>query len=616
MTVLKSPCFFWVAVVLLLAVFFGCLVMNGSVAVAMGMQTLLSALLILSCIGLFWWVQRKKLALSAGGGTLWLVLLLSCLFNLMGNYVLYQHPVCLPVSILTTMGTICLLWSLLKRFSWIFWIPFLLFEMMQLAVFLEFGSVVSSVLVLSEVCDASWSDVQTYMTLSNGLMLLLALALACLVSWLAGRCVRRIGRAALALNGVGCLLAAYLLAWNLVPVALKKSYLGMWPLYEVKAIASNFAEARALNDELINYVKCLPSPAEQESSLKTVGAGQGVVLVVHVGESVRADRMSLNGYLNRGRSTTPWLDSQKGSTLINFSNCISAASTTCAAQIAILTDARRDPRVKNEPGMQARTGSVLDLFAVNNFSLYSFLGAPASMTGKYDRVATLLTSRSQGRYLASGLSHTVLRHVESVLEENPYQNLVFYVQNEGSHSPFFAWTDDYAPFRPSRGGWDNPAGRAEEVNNAYDNTIYYTDAYISKLAGMLRGRPYIYLYISDHGEYSGQDGYWYRTSMLDKEGVYHSSAASRVGMFIIMSPEMKALHPHFAEAEKNLRANADMTVGHEHIFHTLIGIFGMSTPHYDARLDLSSENPQPYTGPQPQLPPQPDSYPASLHGGS
>lgn len=42
-----------------------------------------------------------------------------------------------------------------------------------------------------------------------------------------------------------------------------------------------------------------------------------------------------------------------------------------------------------------------------------------------------------------------------------------------------------------------------------------------------------------------------------------------------------------------------MSIGQEHIFHTLLGIFGIQTPYYDEELDLSSDKAKPYTGPHP-----------------
>ena len=120
-----------------------------------------------------------------------------------------------------------------------------------------------------------------------------------------------------------------------------------------------------------------------------------------------------------------------------------------------------------------------------------------------------------------------------------------------------------------------------------------------RIASLLRGRPWVYLYISDHGEYLGHDGIWGRAALGESSLDYHSTGGCRVGMFILTSPELEQLHPHFAAALQQLRAHTALTVGQEHIFHTLLGLFDLRTPYYNPALDLSSPAAQPYTGPRP-----------------
>ena len=39
----------------------------------------------------------------------------------------------------------------------------------------------------------------------------------------------------------------------------------------------------------------------------------------------------------------------------------------------------------------------------------------------------------------------------------------------------------------------------------------------------------------------------------------------------------------------------------KHLFHTLLGLFQLQTPHYNEKLDLTSHAVLPYDGPQPAL---------------
>ncbi len=510
------------------------------------------------------------------------------------------------------MAAICLLNGGLRHFSLIFWIPFLLFEIIQLVAYHRFGTVLGSEVILSEVLDASWSDMLSFVNIINVLGIILALVLASGLSLMMHKITRQANKYTLFSFGFGSLLLASLEVLVTAPSDRQNSLNNLWPLYEVKSLIKNIHGALTLNDELVEYLKALPSPAKEESSINSEYAEQGIVLIVHLGESVRADRLGLNGYMNNGLSTTPWLDAQKNKSLINFSNCISSAPFTCAAMITIMTDARRDVRYNKGTDFDARVGSILDLFAVNEFSVYSFLGTNTAQTGKFDRVTSLLTVSSKEKYYAPGLSHTSLPQIGQVLNTSPGTNKVLFINNEGSHAPFFAYDEEQAPFHPSIYGWGEQHEHPKELSNAYDNTIHYTDSYFRKITDMLKGRPFIYLYVSDHGEYVGEDGRWFRGGFFVTDNtLYPTTSACRVGMFIIASPEFEALHPHLANAVQNLRKHADMTVGHEHIFHTLLGIFGISSPYYDARLDLSGDNPAPYTGPQPESRPSTDYLPTT-----
>ncbi len=570
---------------------------------------LLAAVLLLALAGgcLVAWKQRRP-ALP-GAARLWALFGLACLFSLLGNAALRHSEALLFISALSAMGTGCLLWALLGRLSLLFWIPFMLLEMMQMGAFLRYGALVNNELVFAEILEASREEILSYMTAANSLRAALLLLLSCGLGCLLARGMRGLPR--LPLVNLG-LLSLLLAAGALTLSSDERRHAdNMWPLVELRTMLNNLRAAQSYNTELLSYIKSLPSPADAPSTISTISPGQGVVLLLHIGESVRADRLSLNGYLNKGRSTTPWLDTQKGKALINFSHCISAAPATGRAHAAILTDARRDPgnalpsaaahpaSPGNEPDGRARTGSVIDLFAAHGFGVYAFTGRVIGQELQYDKIMRELSRPTRERYFSVTLPQDVIPHMGKVLQRQPQDNLFFFIYNEGSHVPFGHYAPAQAPFQPSRPDFSDPAAHAEEVSNAYDNTIHHTDEYIRRVAEQLRGRPFLYVYVSDHGEYLGHDGMWGRGGGIGKR--YHETTACHVGMFILASPEFEALHPHFTRSLERLRAHADMCVGHEHIYHTLLGIFGISSPSYNARLDLSADAPEPYSGPRPAL---------------
>lgn len=535
--------------------------------------------------------RRKGRELWPEGKSLWQLAGLSLLLVMTCDLCFFAYPLQMPAPLLVTAASLCLLWAVAGRWSLVFWCPFLLLEMAQIAGYLQYGARINS-LVIAETLESSAEEAAAYLTAGNLLLLLVACGCSLFFCYLIHKAMRGQKRLPLLNTALlaGLLAALFCMA---LPPHKHLNDIG-WPVMEAWHLGQSCCEARSHNFATVNQAESLVPPSESPSSMATLHGGEGVVLVVHIGESVRADRMSINGY---ERDTTPWLRQQPG--VINFPDCISAACDTCQAQIAILTDARRDV-FETDPAMQPRTGSVLSLFKRHGFKVYSFFGMREGQKLKYDRVIRVLTRCSEESFHAPGSPWTSIPQMaETLRANNAGQNLVFFINNEGSHTPFSHYDVENPPFTPAGAGFGNPASHAQEVNNAYDNTVHYTDEFVRRVVRLLQGRPYVYLYISDHGEYLGHDGIWGRAALGESRLSYHHTGGSRVGMFIITSPEFDRLHPHFAEAVEQLKAHASMTVGQEHIFHTLLGLFGITSPFYQPQLDLSSPSAQPYTGERP-----------------
>ncbi len=559
-----------------------------------GRVVVIASALVLALALCILWAWRRHRDWLPCAEDLWCIFGLAAAYSLIGNVALYNPGSHFLVSAFCSLGVLCLLWALIRHYALLFWIPFAFVEMVQLGAFRQYGMHINRPPVLAEMFAASYEEVMVYLTPLNISLMVLVLIFSFCLAWAQKNLLRRVPRLPLAnLGMLSLLLAGGALA---VSSPEDKSEHNLWPVYEACMIPANIHGANLLNDETEQFVRNLPSPAQQPSSLSTLAGQEGVVLVLHIGESVRADRLTLNGYTNQGRSTTPWLcEQQKAGALINYSDCISSAPHTCTALITLLTDARRQFNHSN-PDYSARAGSVLDLFSANGFAVYPFFGTRERQVLKYDTVCTALTQTAVQRFNAPGNPQTIIPAMTQLLAEQPQQNMVFFINNEGSHAPFGYYESETAPFLPAEPCLSNPVAHAEAVNNAYDNTIHYTDEYIRRVVEQLAGRPFIYIYVSDHGEYLGHEGLWGRGGVSER---YHSTSGSRVGMFVITSPEFEALHPHFAEAVQNLRTHADMTVGHEHLYHTLLGLVGIESPYYHAALDLSRRHTEPYTGPQP-----------------
>ncbi len=570
-----------------------CVLVAGKHCFGAGGDTIVEGLaagaLLLLAAGLLW-ARKRNAELLPRAFMLWRILGIAVFCYLACN--LATKPLMLPYCVLFAAASLCFLWSLLRAWSLLLLFPFFALEFVQIAGYHQYGTRINS-LVVAETLEASEEEVFGYLSSGNMLIAIGTLAgslVLCIIVWRALRkCSSR-----LSLANAGFLFALLALLSCLCVSTERRNRDIFWPFNEVYDITAAWSEAIFHNHATIRQVEALSSPTEQSSSLHTLHGGEGVVLVVHIGESVRADRLSINGY---ERDTTPFLRSCPH--LINFPDCISVACDTCQAQIAILTDARRDIYEK-DPAMQPHTGSVLELFAAHGFRVCSFFGRRIATHLKYDRVVRLLTRCDSERYHAPGSPWTTVPQIADSLRRAPRgQNSLIFINNEGSHTPFSHYDKEHPPFLPACPSFENPADNAVSVNNAYDNTVHYTDEFIRRVTHLLAGRPWLYLYISDHGEYLGHDGIWGRAALGESGRDYHSTTGCRVAMFFLYSPEFEQLHPHFAQALRSLRSHSHLLVGQEHIFHTLLGLFDLRTPWYNPDLDLSSPSPQPYQGPRP-----------------
>jgi lipid A ethanolaminephosphotransferase len=159
------------------------------------------------------------------------------------------------------------------------------------------------------------------------------------------------------------------------------------------------------------------------------------------------------------------------------------------------------------------------------------------------------------------------------------------MHQKGSHGPayYLRYPLDHQVFTPDCRVDDVQQCPREHIVNAYDNTILYTDFVLARLIdelGALQDRAdTVFLYVSDHGESLGENGVYLHGlpySLAPVEQVH-------IPMILWMSPG----------AAGSLRVDRACVAGrreaplsHDNLFHSLLGLFGVTTTAYDAQLDL------------------------------
>jgi lipid A ethanolaminephosphotransferase len=302
------------------------------------------------------------------------------------------------------------------------------------------------------------------------------------------------------------------------------------------------------------------------------------LFVVVMGETARADRFSFNGYERDTNRYTRERD------VVNFPRVVSCGTSTAeslpcifsglgrgefshAAAMASESIVRAMQRLGVETFWRDNSTGCKEVCDEQHFEQRAEWTHPdlCDPTGCFDELLledfdTLIADRSR--------DHFIVLH------------------QRGSHGPAYhtdvpQWAKEYLP------ECDLPNLRNCEraaINNSYDNTILYTDYFVSRVIDELEKRSADFdtamLYVSDHGESLGENGLYLHGlpyAMAPREQI-------EVPMLFWASPSFYAERARVDP--QCLRQSALRDTSHDAIFHTLLPIFGFESPLYDARLDV------------------------------
>ncbi|EKD25886.1 MAG: hypothetical protein ACD_79C01449G0001, partial [uncultured bacterium] len=119
----------------------------------------------------------------------------------------------------------------------------------------------------------------------------------------------------------------------------------------------------------------------------------------------------------------------------------------------------------------------------------------------------------------------------------------------------------------------------EEISNAYDNAILYTDYFLSKVINFLKNYSKdfetVMFYVSDHGESLGENGLY----LHGFPAFIAPDVQKHVGAIMWFGEKL--------DVDKNLlKKKLDTYFTHENFFHTILGFFEVNTDLYNTKLDI------------------------------
>jgi lipid A ethanolaminephosphotransferase len=304
------------------------------------------------------------------------------------------------------------------------------------------------------------------------------------------------------------------------------------------------------------------------------------LLLLVLGETARSANFGLNGY---GRDTTPELARLD---VVSFSDVHSCGTSTAASLPCMFSHLGRE----GWDGRKGRYENLLDVLQRAGLAVL-WLDNQAGCKGVCDRVPNANTADTpvaalcgDGECLDEALLANLDARLAALSAERRARGVVLVMHQMGSHGPAYHKRSPpaFKRFMPECTSAALQDCSREQVQNAYDNTIAYTDHMLAGAVGWLKAQQgtndTALLYLSDHGESLGENG-------LYLHGLPYAVAPdvqTQVPWISWLSPGWQRERGLDAAC---LKARAAQPLSHDHLFHTVLGLMAVQTAVYQPQLD-------------------------------
>ncbi len=302
------------------------------------------------------------------------------------------------------------------------------------------------------------------------------------------------------------------------------------------------------------------------------------LVVFVVGETARRDRFSLNGY---SKETNPLLKKEKVVSLTNMTSCgtSTAISVPCIFSSMQRSDFGVDKAATTENLLDifAHTKNINILWRDNNSNSKGVAARIPYEDYKYAPTNTLCDVECRDVGMLVGLQEYINKHASG--------DIFIVLHQMGNHGPAYykRYPSEFEKFKPVCKTNELEKCSNEEINNAYDNAILYTDYFLSNVIELLKGNSVEFgtsmVYVSDHGESLGENGVYLH------------------GLPYFVAPDEQKNVPavFWFGGEMAKKINYDQlkkissgSFSHDNIFHTFLGMLDVKTPVYKKEMDILS----------------------------
>ena len=487
------------------------------------------------------------------------------------------------------LGAILLITSLFAWPRWMkpFWIALLLISASAQYFMVSYGTIMDQ----GMIHNILQTDMRESSDLFNPKLLAELLLIAILPAiWLwktpirgTGRAWRNMLRTLLLLAGAVALVAASVgVSYKeLAPVVRNN----LWLRFMINPVNPVLSAAGVLLDPVLNQPRPFVSITGGAALGSTYATAQKPpLLVLVVGETARAKNFSLNGY---ERDTNPELAKQQ---VLSWRNAHSCGTSTRESVPCMFSNLGREGFY----GAKVEHDNLLDVLQAAGLAVL-WVDNQAGCKGVCKRVPFADTADSvnspAGKALCAADGECLDGMLLSGLEERiakldparRAKGVVLVMHQMGSHGPAYykRSTPDLKAFKPECETNALSSCAQQDVVNVYDNSIRYTDHFLSQTINWLKSQQSQYetgmFYMSDHGESLGEMGIYLH------------------GMPYAMAPEdqkhvpmivwLGSLGARTRLDQSCLNKTLDQPVSHDNLYHTVLGLVDVTSPTYQAPMD-------------------------------
>lgn len=312
----------------------------------------------------------------------------------------------------------------------------------------------------------------------------------------------------------------------------------------------------------------------RDAAIPSTDVHRELVIMV-VGETARADHWSLNGY---GKATSAPL---AGKDVINFPDFWSCDTYTSASVPCMFSNLGR----AGFTGEKARaTDNALDVLSRAGVAVLwrdnnsDSKGVAARVSYEDfrgpDRNPVCVDGECRDVGMLSGLQDYIDRQSGDIL---------IVLHQMGNHGPAYykRYPKEFEAFRPVCRTNDLGSCTAEEIHNAYDNAILYTNHFLAKTIELLQANDHKFetamFYVADHGESLGEYGVFLHAMPY----VLAPDAQKHVPAVLWLGKHMKD-----DVVVESIEQRRQRRWSHDNVFSTLLGLFEVRSDTYDPGKDL------------------------------